>query len=438
MEITKLMEEVKANQEAFKKANDAALAQKADKGYVDHELKAKVDALNGDVTSSLEKLSARVAEIERNKQIEEALGGAHKKDAVRERMHEFALALSVKAHDPKVRATALAGLVTPELLAAYESGFDKIARSGWQAARLSPEERAAMEVGSDPKGGLLLPPQAEKRVVELQHESTPMRQICRVERIAGDSLPLENDLNRVEAGWVGERAARPETDTANIGEREIELKEIYANPSITQKLLDMGKSPAERLAAKVAMEFSLMEAAAFVTGNVPTRPRGFTTYAAGTPSASAWNKVQQVNSGASGAFASSNPGDKIIDLVHALKSRYVANARFLMARLTLAEARKLKDGQGNYLWQADFAKGINGTLLGFPITIGEDMAALAANSLSIAFGDFLQGYTIVDGIGIRVLVDPFTNKPYVHYYSTKNVGGDVENFEAIKLMKFAA
>lgn len=436
--ITKLMEEVKANQEAFKKANDLALAQKADKGYVDAELTAKVDKLNGEVMASLAKLSDRVSDVERNRQVEEALGGAHKKSAIKERVRDFALALSNKAHNAKVRAEALNGLVTPEMLAAYESGFDKVIVSGWQGARLTPEERAAMEAGSDPKGGLLMPPLAEKRVVELQHESTPMRQICRVERITGDALPLENDLNRVEAGWVGERAARNETDTADLGEREIELKEVYANPSITQKLLDMGANPAERLARKVAMEFSLMEAAAFVSGNATTRARGFTTYTAGTPSASNWARIQQINSGKSADFADTDPGDKLIDVVHALKSRYVANARWLMARLTLAEARKLKDGDGNYLWQADFSKGINGTLLGFPITIGEDMAAIAANSLSIAFGDFFQGYTIVDGIGIRVLVDPYTNKPYVHYYSTKNVGGDVENFEALKLMKFAA
>jgi HK97 family phage major capsid protein len=78
------------------------------------------------------------------------------------------------------------------------------------------------------------------------------------------------------------------------------------------------------------------------------------------------------------------------------------------------------------------------TLLGYAVTRAEDMPALATNSLSLAFGDFAQAYQIVDRQGIRVLRDPYTSKPYVKFYTTKRVGGGVVNFEAIKLMKFAA
>ena len=141
--------------------------------------------------------------------------------------------------------------------------------------------------------------------------------------------------------------------------------------------------------------------------------------------------------GASGAFASTNPGDALISLSYSLKSAYREKAVFMMKRATLAEVRKLKDGNDNYLWQPDFQVKQGGTLLGFDVVEAEDMPAIGASSLSIAFGDFNAGYQIVDRQGIRILRDSFTAKPYVKFYTTKRVGGDVVNFEAIKLLKFA-
>ena len=116
---------------------------------------------------------------------------------------------------------------------------------------------------------------------------------------------------------------------------------------------------------------------------------------------------------------------------------YRQNANFAMNRATVGEVRKLVDNDGKYIWAPDVTAGPNpGTLLGFGIAEMEDMPDIAANSLSIAFADFNQGYQIVDRQGVRVLRDPFTNKPFVKLYTTKRVGGDVINFEAIKLLKF--
>lgn len=439
-EIKTLIDEIKSSQEQFKKAHAESLAQKAEKGYVDSELQAKCDAINASVSAGLEKLSTRVGELERSKQLNDAFGAADKPNAIKERCAALAASLSEMAHDPEVKRQAKNGLVTPQLLAAYESAFSKVMRLGHKAARLTPEERAAMEVGSDPKGGLLLPPMIEKRVVEYVYESSDMRRLATVEQIEGESFPLELDLDEVDAGWVGEKESRPESDTADFGEQEIKLKELYANPAITQKLLDMGRSPEERLAKKIGAKFARLENTGFFSGATPKRPRGFLTYTAGTPGATAetWNRIEQIATGASGAFAASKPWIKLLDTVHALKGPYHARAVWLTSRLTLALMRKLEDGQGNLLWQTDFAKGVNGTFLGYPVEIAADMPALGANSLSLAFGDFKAGYTIVDGAGIRTLVDPYTNKPKVHFYSTKRVGGDVSNFEAIKLVKFGS
>lgn len=436
-EIKALMDEIKRAHEQFKAANDIALAQKADKGHVDVIVRETVERANTDVGALLDKLAIRVGELERASQIEEALGGTQRPDKMREELHAFAEMLSLNSADEGIRRQAQA-IVTPQMYGAYKSGFAKVMRFA-QAARLTPEEKAAMEVGSDPKGGYLVPAAIAQRVIELQYETTPMRQLAAIETTTLDRFPLDRDLDEADAGWVGETEARTETDTPEVGEAEIIIHEMYANPAATQKILDdAGRNIEEWLARKIANKFSRLENAAFVGGNTPKKPRGFLTYTAGTPSAATYERIQQVNSGASAAFASTNPGHKLIDLVHALKDAYAQNAKWLMARLTLAAVRKLVDGQDNYLWQPDFQSGPAGSLLSFPIVRGEDMPALAANSLSIAFGDFKQGYTIVDRAGIRVLRDPYTNKPKVQFYSTKRVGGDVANFEAIKLMKFAA
>ena len=125
-------------------------------------------------------------------------------------------------------------------------------------------------------------------------------------------------------------------------------------------------------------------------------------------------------------------------MVFALKARYRENAVFMMKRSSLAAVRKLKDGDGNYLWTPDFQMKQGGTLLGFDVIEAEDMPEIAADSLSIAFGDFNESYQIVDRQGVRILRDNLTAKPYVKFYTTKRVGGAVTNFDAIKLMKFSA
>src|SRR5690606_16096416 len=143
-------------------------------------------------------------------------------------------------------------------------------------------------------------------------------------------------------------------------------------------------------------------------------------------------------SGAAGAFAASDPSDALVDLVYALKAGYRQNATFVMNRRTQAEVRKLKDDAGNYLWQPGLAAGQPATLLGYPVMNDDNMPDIAADSSSIAFGDCRRGYLVVDRIGVRVLRDPYSAKPYVLFYVTRRVGGGVADFDAIKLMKFAA
>ncbi|MHA1523458.1 MAG: phage major capsid protein, partial [Alphaproteobacteria bacterium] len=190
------------------------------------------------------------------------------------------------------------------------------------------------------------------------------------------------------------------------------------------------------IASEVQIAFAEQESTAFVTGDGTNKPKGFLNYTNVADASWSWGNIGYLKTGVSGGFAASNQSDILVDLIYTLKAGYRANSHWVMNRKTQGEIRKLKDADGNYLWQPPAQAGGTATLMNFPIAEAEDMPDIAANSFSVAFGDFGQGYLVVDRRGIHVLRDPFTSKPYVLFYTTKRVGGGVQNFEAIKLLKF--
>ncbi|MFA5120001.1 phage major capsid protein [Zavarzinia sp.] len=303
-------------------------------------------------------------------------------------------------------------------------------------------ERKAMSVISDPDGGYLVAAEMADRIVTRLQEGSPIRPIASVMTITADAVEGMLDLGEAAAGWAGEVDARSETTTPPVALWRIPVHELYAEPRVSQKLLDDASFDVEAyLAQKVAEKMGRAENAAFVAGTGVGQPRGFTTYAtaATADSARAWGTLQHVATGVNGGFAASAPADDLIELTYALKAGYRSGASFVMARATAAEVRKLKDEtSGQYLWQPGLAAGQPASLLGYPVVEAEDMPALGNSSLSIAFGNFREGYAIVDRQGIRTLRDPYTAKPQVKFYTTKRVGGDVLDFDAIKLMKFGA
>ena len=399
--------------ELFKEANDERLRDIEAKGAADPLTEMKVNRLNErfDQIETALRRSARGAETKSDEQQEAAAFAV-------ERKHSYHGELDVKTYRH------------------YKAALNNYLRKNNAGSNM--EEIKALSVGSDPDGGFAVPPDMNGRIVSLIRETSPVRQVANVVTIGSDALEGISDLNQATSGWIGETQDRDETDTPQIGAWRIPVHEQYAEPAATQKLLDDAMFDVEAyLAGKIADRLSRMENTAFITGNGIMKPRGFLTYPAGVPSSSSFSVIEQVAAGASGAFPSSNPGDQLINLVYALKAAYRDKAVFMMTRNTLGAVRKLKDTDGRYLWQPDFQQRQGGNLLGFNVVEAQDMPELAANSLSIAFGDFSQGYQIVDRLGIRILRDSFTAKPYVKFYTTKRVGGDVVNFEAIKLMKFA-
>lgn len=324
--------------------------------------------------------------------------------------------------------------------AAYKSAFGAFLRKNDKL--LTPDQIKAMSVGSDPDGGYLVTPDTSGRIVTKVYETSPMRQLANVVTIGTDKLEGIEDLDEAAAGWVGETGTRSDTTTPQVGRYSIEVFEVYAQPKATQKLLDDASINIEAwLSDKVADKISRVENAAFVTGNGVGKPRGLTSYttAADSGSGVTWGQIGHVASGANGSFHATGKTavDALLDLVGTLKNPYLDRAQWFTNRKVITGMRKLKDDYGGFYWQPSLQQGQPEMFMGYPITRGEDVPALDAGSLSLWFGDFATAYTIVDRTGIRVLRDPYTDKPYVKFYTTKRVGGGVVNFEAIKVMKFS-
>lgn len=372
--------------EEFKKLNDSRIKAIETKGFAPADLVEKVEKANAEIDRLSTELKAAQTAMNRS-------GGKDDK------------ASGNKAH---------------------RDAFMKFMRKGDDV------ELKALSVGTDADGGYLVNEEISKEIVTKVFESSPMRQLASAQTISSDRLEIITDLEEAAAAWVAETAARPATATPQFGQLLINVHEMYANPQATQKVLDDAYINLESwLAEKVASKFARTEATAFISGSGSGQPKGILSYTAGTNISA--GEVEQINSGDAAALTANG----LIELVYGLKGAYKMGASFLLKRSSLSEIRKLTDLQGMYIWQPGLQVGQPDSLLGYPVAEADDMPAVAANALAVAFGNFKAAYQIVDRFGVRVLRDPFTNKPYVGFYTTKRVGGAVKNFEAYKIQKIA-
>lgn len=374
--------QVMAAFEAYKQANDERLAEIEAKGTHDPLLDAK-----------LKKLDRRLDEI------------------------------SLKAARPDEALPAASGTEQGEAWLRYLRSGDE---SG--LARLDVK---SLSVGTDDQGGYTAPPELDRLIEARLMQASPMRQIASVRQTTAGVYRKPVSLG-VGAAWVAETGARAQTTTAGLSLLEFPAGELYAMPAATQTLLNDSYADVDAwLADEVEAAFSIQESAAFVIGDGDGKPRGFLDYDVVAEASHVWGKIGSV----AGDFTAGDAGDQIIDLIQTPKSQYRSNGRFVMNRKTVASVRKLKDADGRYLWRP----GMNGegqTIFGYPVTELEDMPDIGTGNAAIAFGDFRRGYLIVDRQGAQVLRDPYSAKPYVLFYTTKRVGGGVQNFDAIKAMVF--
>jgi HK97 family phage major capsid protein len=343
--------------------------------------------------------------------------------------------LAVKAQRPHL---GNGGALETAAVREHRRAFDDYVRKG-ETANLARLEAKALAVttNSGADGGYLVPPETERAVISALKDISPMRAIASVRQVSGSVYKKPFATTGFATGWVAETASRTQTNTPTLAELSFPTMELYAMPAATATLLDdSAVNIDEWIADEVRDTFAQQEGTAFVSGDGSNKPKGFLDYTKVADGSWSWGNIGFIKTGVDAAFPAAGP-DKLIDLVYTLKAGYRANGTFVFNRGTQAAIRKLKDEDGHYIWQPAAAAGDHSTLLGYPVVESEDMPAMAADSFSIAFGDFRRGYLIVDRVGIRVLRDPYSAKPYVLFYTTKRVGGGVQDFNAIKLLQFA-
>ena len=386
--------------DAFKAENDSRLKEIEAKGNADPLLEEKVNKIN--------------AEITENKRL-------------------------VKEMEILIARSELQGGGSNELDKAkieHAKAFEQFFRKGVDAGLSELQVKASLKSGSDPDGGYTVPEHMESTIDRVVGTVSAMRRLATVMSISTDTYKKLVSQGGATSGWVGETGARAETTTPTLKEIAINTKELYAMPAATQTLLDdSAVDIAAWLANEVAVEFAEEEGESFILGNGVEQPKGITAYGTVANASYAWGSIGYIASGAAATFPDA---DKLISLQHALKSTYRNGAAWLMSDATLEHCRKFKDGDGNYLWRPGLEAGAPSTLLGKPVETDDNMPSIGANTYPIAFADFRRAYRIIDRVGIRVLRDPFTSKPYILYYTTKRVGGGVVMYEAIKFLKIAA
>lgn len=338
-------------------------------------------------------------------------------------------ALASKAQRPRLETAS----GTP-MRSEHAHAFEAYLRTG----AVRPGELKAMESGIDADGGYLVPKEAETTIGDHLTALSPMRALATVRQVSSTVFRKPVTTDGLDAGWVAENAPRPETGAVTLSEIPFPTMELYAMPAATATLLDDAAIDMDLwLAGEVDAAFAEQESLAFVKGNGTTQPLGFLTAPTLAEASWAWGSLGTIATGVDGDFPSTDSSEVLIDLVYALKSSYRQNGTFVMNRSTQAVLRKMRDSDGNYIWTPPAGAGVHASLLGFPVVEMEHMDSIGSGAKAIAFGDFRRGYLIVDRIGVRLLRDPYTAKPYILFYVTKRVGGGVQDFDAIKLLSFS-
>ncbi len=286
-------------------------------------------------------------------------------------------------------------------------------------------------------GGYAVPREIDAMIAAQMKTISPIRGVAQIVQVgtAGYRKLITNST--ANSGWVSETGTRPETATSKFNEIVPPMGELYANPSASQAMLDDAVFDLEAwLASEIATEFARAEGAAFINGSGTNQPKGFLQQptALTADAARPFGTLQHTVTGNATGFGTS-PELVLIDLVHSLRAGHRQGAVFLMNTKTLAAVRKFKAADGTFLWQPGIYENAPARLLGYPVVEAEDMPDVAANALPIAFGNFQNGYIITERRETSILRDPYTNKPYVNFYATKRIGGQVLDSDAIKVLK---
>ena len=428
-EVKALIEAMQKGFEEFKKTNDERLGKLA-KGEAVSDFEAKLAKMNEDMTTLGKEVKEATLKAQR------PTVSAEKADKAEAELKSFNLRAKASAMEAGKSFTPL----TAEQYGEYKSAMATYLRKGIDG--LSEAEKKTINVGTSTQGGFLTDHEMEAGIDRVVQRYSAVRQVARVVPIGSASYKKLVKTSGTSGASRGGENTTPSNGTSP-GWTELEFKPgtYVSEQRITSEALeDVTQDIAADLEMEMGIEFAEMEGSDFISGTGVNGPRGLTDYENVANASYAWGKVGYVASGHASSWAASNPSDYLIDLVHALKRQYRANASFLMNDATLGSIRKLKDGQGNYLWgmtKESFMAGAVGTLLGYSVVTDDFMADIGANAYPIAFGDFKQAYYVIERKGIAVLRDPATAFPHVRFLARRRVGGGIAKFEALKLFKIA-
>ena len=442
-------EATKKNYAALQKNLEDFKAELASKEVVDPIAQEKLVKLTEDITTRQEdidtKFSARVeAEKAANKRMDEIevamkrtfKSGMTQDDLAKEVKDaiDFQICAEVvKARSKGVNPDLIDGNTEPDVEAykSYKKAFPGFLRRAENLnVAMNPDHEKALSAGIDPDGGYTVTPMMSNKIITRLFEGDPIRQLASVESITTGVLEWMVDWNQAGAGWEGETVAGSETDTPEWKKKRIPVHVMYAKPQASQTLLeDSGINIESWLAKHVSNRFMRLEGAAFVNGSGVATPRGFLTY----PDGSNYGQIERVNMQAAAALTT----DGFIALKYSLVEDYLNRGTFVMNRTTVRDCMYLKDGEGRYIWKPGFQDDAQSSILGLPVRMSTSMPAVAAGVLAVALADWMEAYMVVDRLGITIQRDPFTQKPMIEFYTRKRVGGDVVNYQAIKLGNIA-
>lgn len=392
---TKILEtQIMETYQAFREANDGSLAERERKGGTDVLTEEKVERIGREV----DRLSALM-------QRPPLAGGA--------------------------------SLPAPERLE-HKRAFAAYLRKG-QTEPLRLIEAKALNGAIGPDAGYLVPPDIEAAVLARMAGLSPIRAIASVRSLAGTSLKKAVSPEGAHQGWAALGAPSNAITPGLYGELAFQTMELFAQPAATQAMLDDAAVDVESwIGEEIELSFAEAESEAFINGDGQSRPRGFLNYPRVAEANWSWGNLGTVSTGVNGGFPATAPADVLIELAHSVGAIYRQNATFVMNRRTQSVLRRFKDTTGNYIWAPPAILGGKATLLNFPVMEAEAMPDIAPGAPAIVFGDFRRGYLVLDRVGIRALRDPYSAKPYVLFYTTKRVGGGMQDFRAIRLLTFAA
>lgn len=284
-------------------------------------------------------------------------------------------------------------------------------------------ELKSFSIDDADRGQVTVTPDRYSKILEELKKVSPLRKLSSNITISSNAIDFILQNGSFNSGWVSERGARDETDTPQLKSKKISVNEIYAQPKATQRLInDESVNFSEWLTSQIIESFSRVENTAFINGDGDNKPKGILSY---DDEISILDAEEKENISVL----------DLIKLINSLDDFYHEDAAFLMNRRTFAAIQNLKDDEGRHIWQNILGDKVNDRIMGFPVYCTSDMPALAEDAKSIVFGSFKQGYKIVDREGINIMKDPFTEKPFVKFYATKRVGGDVIDFQAFKILK---